>query len=268
MQQLVPVPQRRNGGCNRKEWNGFLIGCSGVLSVAFFVIGMACLLAGCNPNLEGSCLSYNSVTGEPYQYSYFQKTCCSVDDDDHPCPKQDEYPCYDIKVHFHLDRTNSTCYIQTGSDRGNLEGGLEQASNEFPVGESFHLLQEKVAQNVCLENNDGWNIYIAGVVFTVVTACCCLCCCTLTWKSRKEFFPGDARGGDAIANNHNNNNIAIVPEEYILPAANTARQQVILKIIKNCVFLVFHFQLSRLFLQPEKIQTTGNGQSVQWPMHR
>jgi hypothetical protein len=264
MQQIIPNPQRRNEGCNRKEWNGFLIGCSGVLSVAFFVIGMACLLAGCNPDLEGSCMSYNSVTGVPYQYSYFQKTCCSVDDDDHPCPQQDEYPCYDIKVHFHLDRTNSTCYIQTGSDRGNLEGGLQQASNEFPVGESFHLLQEKVAQNVCLENNDGWNIYITGVVFTVVTACCCLCCCSLTWNSRKEFFPDN----DAIANNHNNTNIAVVPEQYILPTTNTARQQVSLKIIELYSSSNVSFPLSRLSRQTaEKIRTTRNGRSMQWRMH-
>lgn len=136
----------------------------GVSFCVSFVVGICCILLGCNTNLKGQCIRYNVVYGTSYDYFVDAHTCktCTGYDKNGNCKSYNYYTCYDSYVKFHYDG-NSTCNLQVDSDDISSYSAQETAEN-YGIGKSTHLLKEKHS-NECINTTDGLNIWISGVSF-------------------------------------------------------------------------------------------------------
>lgn len=134
----------------------------------FFIIGICCILLGCNTDLKGQCISYNVVFGTVYKHEVDQHTCqlCVSRDVNGDCDIYNYYPCYNSYLKYHYN--NQSCTLEVHSDDRSEQSAYNYLDN-FPIGYSRYLLKNKNSKE-CLKTGVGLNTWITGVSFLSLSA--------------------------------------------------------------------------------------------------
>lgn len=130
----------------------------------FFIIGICCILLGCNTHLKGQCISYNLVYGTVYKHDVDEHTCsqCISKSKTGNCNSYIYYPCYDSYLKYHYNN-NQTCTFKVDSNDRSEQSAYNSLDN-YPIGYSRYLIKNKNS-NECLKTGEGLDTWITGVSF-------------------------------------------------------------------------------------------------------
>ncbi len=134
-----------------------------VLLVFFFAsfIGLFTYRMGCNPAVADKCKAYNLIEGRVYGYSVSKTTC----------KEQNMHKCYVPKVLAHYGTHNASCHFESG-DIVAVKGDAETTSEEYHVGETYHLLQSKTDPAHCFTMRAVTTSWYTSMVFLFLAGIC------------------------------------------------------------------------------------------------
>lgn len=125
--------------------------------LALAVIGLPLLFCGCNVHVSNGCPYYNQVQGVVTIHTtnaYSSKSGRK----------------YAGWVTFEIDNTTSTCHLQAASGYVHEKAAENRINKLFPQGEVNSILQYKSIPDKCITVWEGHDMWIAGIVFSSLSA--------------------------------------------------------------------------------------------------
>jgi len=174
----------------------------------FAIIGFPTLYAGCNPDVDNMCMTYNVVHAKTYEIRDETDTC--RDCVSRHCGRKmcqdcgDSYTCYRAVVLLNYGDSNDNCEYNDRKKKFRSEQARDDYfNNEYPFGSMHNFLvkgrdEENANARVCTKIEKGMGIWIAGMVF--------ICCAGITliswivysvmtyedWKANTVYSPPPA----------------------------------------------------------------------------
>lgn len=136
-----------------------------LLFIVSFIIGINCLLLGCNVHLVGACPSYQYIHGVVYDTHIQRK------------PTKGGYV-YEMIVSYHYHNNASCIYIPAVYNKHHH--ALDALAESYAAGDGKDLLVRR-DQHRCFEIKDVHDTWIAGMVFMILAGAAILSVLFIVW---------------------------------------------------------------------------------------
>ncbi len=140
------------------------------------ILGLPLLFCGCNVHISNGCPYYNHVQGIVTIHTtnaYSSKSGRK----------------YAGWVTFAIDNTTSTCHLQAASGYIHEKAAENRINKLFPEGEVNSILQYKSLPGKCITVWEGHDMWLAGIVFSTLSAAFALgmlVCCGALYLETKQ----------------------------------------------------------------------------------